>query len=360
MTRNRVLLPNEWWLPVVVAALAVLPALHAPVAAQQAGPRVSAKAVADDVQTMFVQGFDATKVYLIHGAGANITAQIGDDGVLLVDTGTGQATDKVLAAIRRLTDKPVRYIINTNADVDHAGGNESVLKAIGGQRTAQGGGGGGVENPDGAMLVAHQNTANRMADAADNRPAYPDEVIPKSTFITDNKQIYFNGEPIELWWHGGHTDGDTLVFFRRSDVIVAGDILNTDTFPIVDLQAGGSLQGVLNGLNHIVDLSVPRFNQIDGTRIIPGHGYVCNQSDVAEIRDMTTIMRDRIQYMIQKNMTLAQVEAARPAVDYSSVYGVASGNGTADHFIETLYADLKKPRKGPAPLSGLNFGDGGK
>ena len=316
-----------------------------------------ADAQSGEVRATFVQGFDTTKVYLIHGAGANITAQIGDDGVLLVDTGTAQASDKVLAAVKRLTDKPIRYIINTNADPDHIGGIVGILKASGGQRTAQGGGGGGVENPNGAIVLSHQNTANRMMEPTDGRPAYPDEVIPKSTFITDSKQIYFNGEPIDISWYGGHTDGDILVFFRRSDVIAAGDLLNTDTFPVLDAKAGGNLQGLLNGLNRIVELSVPRFNNIDGTRTVPGHGYISNQADVAEIRDMTTIVRDRVQYLIQKNMTVAQVKAARPVVDYSSVYG---GPASGDVFIEMVYADLKKPRKGSLPQSGLNFGDGGE
>lgn len=336
---------------VAVAAAAWMSAA-VPAAAQQARPSASG-----DLRVTPVQGFDSTRIYLLHGAGANITVQVGDDGVLLVDTGTADASDKVLAAVRRLTDKPIRYIINTNADADHVGGNEGILKASGGQRTAQGGGGGGVENPGGAIVLAHQNTANRMMEEGSGRAVYPDGAIAKDTFITDNKQIYFNGEPIDITWYGGHTDGDILVFFRRSDVIAAGDLLSTDTFPAIDLKSGGSIQGLLNGLNRVVELSVPRFNQIDGTRTIPGHGYVSNQSDVAEIRDMTTIVRDRVQYLVQKNMTVAQVKAARPAVDYSTVYGTPA---TTDTFIETLYTDLKKPRKGAPPQSGLNFSDGGK
>jgi glyoxylase-like metal-dependent hydrolase (beta-lactamase superfamily II) len=192
-------------------------------------------------------------------------------------------------------------------------------------------------------------------------PAYPDDTIPKYTFLTADKQLYVNGEAIELWWHpNAHTDGDILVFFRRSDVIVAGDLLHTDTFPVFDAEAGGGLQGMLNGLNHIIDIAVPRFNQMDGTRIIPGHGRLCTESDIAELRDMATIIRDRIQYMVQKNMTLEQVKAVRPTVDYNPVYGETTGFWTMEKFIETVYADLKKPRQGPAPKSGLNFSDGGR
>ena len=335
-------------------AVATLVALlgAAPLAAGQEPQRQSG-----DVQAMFVQGFNTTKVYMLVGGGANITAQIGDDGVLLVDTGNAAASAKVLAALRRLTDKPVRYIINTSSDREHSGGNENILKAIGGQKTAQGGGGGGVENPNGAMLVAHQNAANRMADPTDKLPAYADDAVPKDTFITENKFIYFNGEPIELWSHGAaRTDGEILVFFRRSDVIVAGDFLDTDAYPVVDMEEGGSLQGVLDGLNHIVTLAVPRFNQIDGTRVVPGHGFVCNQSDVAEVRDMATIVRDRIQDMVGKKLTVEQVKAARPTLDFDPLFGATTGPWTTTAFIETVYADLKKPRKGPPPQSGLNFG----
>jgi len=331
------------------------------VAALVVSASVGAQNQAVDIQVVPVQGFNTTQVYMLVGAGANITAQIGDDGVLLVDTGTAQTSDKGLAAIRRITDKPIRYIINTHAHPDHVGGNDAILKAIGGQRTSQGGGGGGIENPNGPLVVAHQNTANLMTEPPNNQPAYPDGAIPKDTFITDNKQIYFNGEGIELWWHGqAHTDGDLLVYFRRSDVIAAGDFLFTDTYPVIDVQAEGGLQGLLNGLNRIVTIAIPRFNQIDGTRIIPGHGYLSNQSDIAELRDMATIVRDRIQYMIQKNMTLAQVKAARPTIDFDPVYGTTTGVWTTDKFIETVYADLKKPRQGPLPKSGLNFGEGGQ
>jgi glyoxylase-like metal-dependent hydrolase (beta-lactamase superfamily II) len=336
----------------IVAALGVV---------QHTETRAVAQTQPADVQSMLVSGFDSTKVYMLAGAGGNIAVQVGDDGVLLVDTGLAQSSDKVLAAIRKLTNKPIRYIINTHPHADHVGGNEAVLKAIGGQRTSQGGGGGGVENPDGALLISHQNTANRMGDAVGGRPPYPDAVIPKDTFLTSNKQVYFNNEPIDIWWHeAAHTDGDVVVHFRRSDVIVAGDLLTTNIYPIISLDEGGGINGLLDGLNHIIEVTVPRFNQIDGTRVIPGHGYLCNQTDVADIRDMATIIRDRIQHMIStKKMTLEQVKAAKPTLDFDGLYGATSGFWTTDKFIEAVYNDLKKPRKGPLPQSGLNFTDGG-
>ena len=320
-----------------------------------AAPASTQQPAGGDLAVLPVQGFASTMIYMIVGAGANVTAQIGPDGVVLVDTGNAASGDKVLAAVRKLTDKPIRYIINTHAHPDHVGGNNAIVKAIGGQRTSQGGGGGGVENPTGVQIFSHQKAADRMLDD----PVYIDDAIPKFTFLTADKQLYFNDEAIDLWYHpNAHSDGDVLLYFRRSDVIVAGDLLHTDTYPIFDSAWDGGLQGMLDGLNHVVDIAVPRFNQMDGTRIIPGHGRLCTESDIAELRDMATIVRDRIDHMISKKMTLDQVKAARPTIDYDPVYATEALPG--DKFVEVVYADRMKPRKGPAPKTGLNFIDGGR
>ena len=285
---------------------------------QQGGGRGAAARQTPGLEVLPVQGFDRTRVYMIVGAGANVIVQVGDDGVLMVDTGNAESSDKVVAAIRQITDKPVRWIINSHAHPDNIGGNEGVLKLVGGQRTSQGGGGGGVENPNGALVVAHLDAANMMMDA---KPEIPDEAIPKDTFFTDNKQIYFNGEGIEVWeMPKAHSAGDLIVFFRRSDVIAVGDIVSTNTYPAFDVEAGGTLQGVLDAMNRIVPMMIPRFNQMDGTRVLPGHGRIADQSDVAELRDMATIVRDRIQYMIDKGMSLEQVKAAKPTLDYDPLY----------------------------------------
>jgi cyclase len=319
-----------------------------------------------DIKVWPVQGFDTTKVYMLVGAGANVVVQIGDEGVVVVDTGVADASDAVLRAIRTLTDKPIRYIINTHHHADHVGGNEVIVKVSGGQRTDAGGGAGGQlqQNQNGVMVVAHQNTVDAMLFPPAGRTPYPEPAVARSSFITSDKQLHFNGEAIQLWWHpGAHTNSDVLVYFPRSDVIVAGDLLRMGTFPQFDAEAGGRLQGMLNGLNQIIDLAVPRFNQIDGTRIVPGHGWLCTESDVVELRDMATIVRDRVQHLLQKGLTLAQVKAARPLADYDPVYGgTSAGTWTADRFLEAVYTDLKKPWDGPGPVakSGLNFSDGGK
>lgn len=314
-----------------------------------------------------VQGFDNTMVYMIAGAGANIAFQVGDEGVVLVDSGPRERAPEVLAAIRKITNKRIIHLINTHAHEDHVGGNEYIVKATGGQRTSQGGGGGGTENPGGVQIYAHQKTADRMLFPSGTDPKYPDEAVAKFTFLTRDKQLYFNGEAIELWWQpNAHTEGDVIVFFRKSDVIVAGDLYSPSRFPVFELNSEGSLQGILNGLNQIVSLAVPAFNQTGGTRIIPGHGWLSTQSDVVEVRDMATVMRDRIRYLArEKRMTLAQVKALRPAVDYDPVYGTPAygadtGFWTTDQFVEAVYADMSRDGPLPPSRSGLNFSDGGR
>ncbi len=313
--------------------------------------RGGAPQASSTLPTMFVQGFNNTKVYLIAGAGGNIVAQVGDDGVLLVDTGNAESGDKVVATVRQLSPRPIRWVINTHPHPDNIGGNVRVINLIGGQRTAQGGGGGGVENPNGPLLVAHQDTVNVMLDI---KPELPEAAIPKDTFITDNKQLFFNDEGIEIWeFPHAHSTGDLIVYFRKSDVIAVGDLVQTDTYPVIDVTAGGTLQGMLDAMNTIVPKMIPKFNQMEGTRVIPSHGHQVDQSDIAELRDMATIVRDRIQYMIGKGLSLEQVKAARPSADYDPVYGAS------DQFIQTVYTELKN-WKGPKAASGLNFVDGGK
>jgi glyoxylase-like metal-dependent hydrolase (beta-lactamase superfamily II) len=324
---------------------------------QGGGRGAAAARQTSGLEVLPVQGFDRTRVYMIAGGGANVIVQVGDDGVLMVDTGNAESADKVFATVRQITDKPIRWIINTHAHLENVGGNEGVIKLAGGQRTSQGGGGGGVENANGPLVVAHQEAVNMMMDA---KPEYPDDAVPKDTFLTDNKQIYFNGEGIEVWeMPHAHSAGDLMVFFRKSDVIAVGDLVSTNTYPMFDVEAGGTLQGLLNAMNRIVPMMIPRFNQMDGTRVLPSHGRISDQSDVAEFRDTATIIRDRILYMIDKGMSLEQVKAAKPTLDYDPVYGASNGPWSTDKFIEAVYTELKN-NKGPKPALGLNFVDGGK
>jgi cyclase len=268
--------------------------------------------------------------------------QIGDDGVLLVDTGLTPMSDKVLAAVRQLSDAPIRYIINTHVHADHTGGNEAIAKA--GSTIAGGNvvGNIGASAGNQAAILAFQSVLDRMAAPSNGEPSVPQDAWPTETYTTPERKLFFNGEGIVMMHiPAAHTDGDTMVFFRRSDVISAGDIFVTNGYPIVDLARGGNIQGVIAGLNRIIELAIPADEQEDGTLIIPGHGRLCDVADVVFYQEMVTIIRDRVQDMIKRGQTLAQVEAARPTRDYDPRYGSTTGFWTTEKFVAAVYQSLK-------------------
>lgn len=282
-------------------------------------------------------------IYMLVGAGGNITLSIGKDGILLVDTGLPQMSDKVLEAIRKLSDKPIRYIINTHVHADHIGGNEKIAKA--GSTIAGGNvvGDIGASAQQGATVIAHEGVLDRMSAPTGSQPAVPSAAWPTDTYNGAEKELFFNGEAIQMFHEpAAHTDGDTIVFFRRSDVVSAGDLFVTTSYPIVDIDRGGNIQGVVKALNHILDITIPAEKQEGGTYVIPGHGRLCDEADIVEFRDMTTIIRDRIQDMVKKGMTLEQVKAAKPTRDYDPRYGADTGFWTTDKFVEAVYKSLKK------------------
>ena len=292
-----------------------------------------------DVEVLPVQG----NVYMLVADAGNVTLQVGRNGVLLVDTPPPHMTDKVLAAIRKLSDQPIRYVINTSVDADHAGGNEGIARTgalpsdIPLVNTP------GATAKESVQILAHLNVLNRMSVPPKGQAPAPSAAWPTDTYSGSDKELYFNGEGIQMMHiPAAHTDGDTLVYFRRSDVISAGDLFLTTGYPVIDLQRGGSLQGVIAGLNRILDLAIPAHHEEGGTYVIPGHGRLCDEFDVLEYRDMVTIVRDRIQAMIRKGMTLEQVQAARPTLDYDPRYGAASGSWTTAMFVEAAYKSLKK------------------
>jgi glyoxylase-like metal-dependent hydrolase (beta-lactamase superfamily II) len=268
------------------------------------------------------------------GRGANITAQVGEQGVLLVDAGTVDLAPQVLTAIRTLTSAPIRAIVNTTSDADHIGGN--AVLAAGGQPMFAGSI--GATSAPQAQIFAHERLLIRVsAPSGQTAPVAP-ALWPTDTFAGAKKKLYFNREPIELHHRPGHTDGDALVWFRRADVIAAGDAFGTTTFPVFDAARGGSIQGVLDGLNEIIDIAVAEFNQQGGTRIVPGHGRLANQSDVVEYRDMATIVRDRVRDAIGAGQSLAQIKAARFTLEYDGLYATPAYGG--DMFVEAIYNDL--------------------
>ena len=299
-----------------------------------------------DVGILHVQG----KVYLINLGDVNVAAQVGDDGILLVDSGPAEMAPRLIAALQqRFEGKRIRQLINTHYHPDHSGGNGAIVAAAGG-----GGGGGGGGGRGGAALrvISHENTLNRMSGVHRGDTERPLAERPTSTFFGAKKEIHFNGEPIEIIYQpSAHTDGDVMVFFRGSDVIATGDLFSTQSYPILDLDRGSTYQGVLNALNRILDITVPRFNQQGGTMVIPGHGRLSNESDVDDYRNWMTIVRDRLKAMIAKNMTLQQVKAARPTLEYDAIFSTPSW--TPDKFIEAIYTDLSAAAKG-APAGRTN------
>ena len=321
--------------------------------------------------------------YLIAGAGGNITLSVGADGVLMVDTGLAQNADRVLAAIQQLqldvlqkqakeaertairsgaetrssiadfhvppALKPIRYIINTHVHPDHTGGNEKFRLA---GRTFTGG---NVANDirdalEGAAILAHENVLVRMTQAGEGQQPAPPDAQPTDTYYNDVMKMshFFNGEGVQLVHvPKAHSDGDSIVVFRGSDVIAAGDVYLTESYPIIDVERGGTINGVVDALNRIIDLSQPEFRTEGGTLVIPGHGRMSDTADVTFYRDMTVILRDRVQDMIKKGMTLEQVKAARPTIDYDGLYGASTGTWTTDMFVDAVYRDTQRgPRTG--------------
>jgi glyoxylase-like metal-dependent hydrolase (beta-lactamase superfamily II) len=280
-------------------------------------------------------------IYMIVGAGGNITVQAGKDGVLVVDTGLANMSDKVLAAIKTISTGPIRYIINTHYHADHTGGNAKIRLA--GSTITGGNVAGDIKDAaEGAAILSHNNVLNRMSAPTGTAAPSPEAGWPTSTFLSDQKKLYFNGEGIDILHQpAAHTDGDSIVFFRRSDVISTGDIFTTTNYPIIDLAAGGSIQGTIDALQKIVDLIIPVYGQEGGTMVIPGHGRLCDFGDVLNFREMTIIIRDRVQDLIKKGMTLEQVKAARPTQDYDPLFGSTTGFWTTDKFVEAVYKSLK-------------------
>ena len=314
-------------------------------------------------------------IYVLMGAGANITLSIGLDGVFMVDAGSAEMSDQVVAAIRSVQQfveakaaaaappvvygaetrnsivearradvppKPIRFIVDTSIAPDHIGGNAAIANT---GKTFTGGNVAGQLSDvgQGAAILGHENVQNRMANPPSGQQPVPTRAQLTDAYPTDAMKLsnFFNGEGIVLMHQpSAFTDGDSIVYFRGSDVIAAGEVFRTTTYPVMDVAKGGTINGIIEGLNHIIDLSVPEFRSEGGTIIIPAYGRISDIADVAYYRDMVTILRDRIQDMVKKGMTLDQVKAAKPTADYDGRYGATSGPWTTDMFIEAAYTSL--------------------
>ena len=299
-------------------------------------------------------------IYMLVVDGANVTVSIGSEGIAVVNTGSSQMSDKLLAAIKQLATtvmampgtnkcfgtacpestgwsspymntiissptppRPIRYIINTSAAAENTGGNEKLAASSGR-----------------VSIVAHENVLNRMSSA-------PEKAQPTDTFFDEFYKLpqFVNGEAVIAYSEpAANTDGDSIVFFRHSEVISAGNIFSSVSYPVIDLEKGGNVQGVINGLNHILDLAVPEYRSQGGTWIIPGHGRLSDTADVASYRNMMVMIRDRVQDMVKKGMTLEQVKAAHPTMDFDGRYGSSTGSWTTDMFVEAVYRSIKEKK----------------
>ena len=305
----------------------------------------------EKVEGLQVEG----NVYLLAGGGGNIVASVGGDGIIMVDSGAPEATDKVLAAIHQVaqTSKPpdrpdsaspfsgtwlathvfpepvIRMIINTNAAPDHVGGNVNIrmspmFRPISGS----------------TAIVAREEVQSRMND-----DKAPDAAIPMTTYAAEKYTLfrYLNNQAVELFhMPNAVTDGDSAVWFRRADVIATGDVYNSEIYPPIDLAKGGSVQGEIDALNKLVDMCAAEFMSQGGTMIIPGHGWISDVGDLGYYRDMIIIIRDRIEDMIGKGMTLDQVKAAKPTLDYDPEYGRQPG--VTSQFVEAVYRSLMEKK----------------
>jgi glyoxylase-like metal-dependent hydrolase (beta-lactamase superfamily II) len=299
-----------------------------------------------EVHALHVQG----NVWMLAGPSGNAAISVGADGVLVVDTMAAPLSDKLLAAIRGVAgDKPIRYIINTSVSPEHTGGNPAVAAA---GRSIVGGnfvGDVGAGAPNVAVIYAHEQVLSRMTRGQDTPGAVPQAGWPNETFFTSEMDMYFNGEGIQILHQpGAHTDGDVIVYFRRSDVVVAGNAFVTTTFPRLVVEQGGTLEGAVTALNRIIDLTIPRDKQEGGTYVIPGHGRLTDEADVVEYRDMATIIRDRLKDAVARGLTLQQVKAARMLIDYEGRYGARAGEWTTDAFLEAAYRTMAPAGAGGA------------
>ena len=298
-----------------------------------------------EIETLHVAG----NVYMLVGAGGNMALSVGDDGILLVDSQLSPLTDAILAAIAELSEHEVSFVINTHAHADRSGGNENLRRR-------------------GATIIAHENVRTQLAsgspddrtpDPDDRIPPAPADALPTVTFA-ERLTLHFNGEDIDIIAAPpGHTNGDSFVFFRGSNVLHMGDTLVTGGFPVVDRSLGGSVQGIIEGLNLGLELAIaaPGFlsgegnkpgswpppsgqEEVTDTIIVPGHGRLYDQGDLVQYRDMVNIIRDRVADLVQRGMSFEQVAAADPTLGWNRWYGSDTPPYTTERFLLALYAEL--------------------
>ena len=261
-------------------------------------------------------------VYMLTGVGGNIGLSIGNDGAFLVDDQYTQLSEKILAAVRQLTDKPIRFVVNTHWHGDHTGGNENLANT-------------------GAVIVAHENVRIRMSSeqfvAAFNSrtPASPPKALPIVTFM-DGVAFHLNGDDIHVVHVSpAHTDGDAIIHFSGANVIHMGDTFFNGRYPLVDLSTGGNFEGLVTAATTAL-----RYAN-DSTRIIPGHGPLSTRADLVKYRDMLATIRDRVAALIKQGKSKEEVIAAKPSADWDATLG--RGNIKPEMLVGFAYDSMKRP-----------------
>lgn len=279
------------------------------------------------------------QVYVLAGANVNVTVQIGEEAVVFVDTPAPEYVDEMMALIREKSNVPVRYVVTTALDAEHLSGNAAInnlgFRGFGGRGAGVAVANGG--NTTGVTLLAHENVVNRFY-LTDNDI---EDLTVTTTYFTPTFDFYMNGEGIAVYHlPNARSDGDSIVFFRSSDVISLGDLLVQGQYPDIDVASGGSVNGFIEALNFTLGLMIPGPNAEGGTYAIPGHGRVGDEIDVVEYRNMLVIVRDRIQNLITQGQSLNQIIASGPVVDYDTQYGGSRGGPSTREFITAIYQSL--------------------
>lgn len=279
-----------------------------------------------EIQTVPVQG----NVYMLFGAGGNSTVHAGSEGLLIVDTQFAPLADRLHTAASKLTEGSLRYVINTHMHGDHVGGNSRLRQIAPGT------------NDEPFQMIAHLNSLTRLVQLERDDPELvPQGGLPLASFDTQTHDFFFNDEGLMIYhMPNAHTDGDIIVHFRRSDVIATGDVFVTSGYPFIDIERGGSVQGLIAALNHILQLTIPALNQEGGTMVVPGHGRVSDEADVVEFRDMVAIITERIQNMIDRGMSLREIQRERPTRDYDPEYVAENSFVSAESFVEAIFRSL--------------------
>ena len=255
-------------------------------------------------------------IYMLEGSGGNIGALVGNDGIILIDDQFAPLTEKIKKALAAISDKPIRFVINTHFHHDHTGGNAN----LGGE---------------GAIIVSQENNRKRLSTDQFialfkiEQKASPYEALPKITF-TESLTFHVNGETVEVFHvKNAHTDGDAVIYFKESNVIHTGDVFVRYGLPFIDQPNGGSIKGMIDGADRLLKLSN------DETKIIPGHGMLAGKKDLQDYKNMLQTIRDRVADGIKKGKTLDQIITSNPAKEYTSVFDKTG-------FITMVYEGLKK------------------